>query len=248
MNGAVKPFPDVETVAVYHRVSTEEQGDRRLSIDAQRAATSAIAAWRFPGARVVEFSDVGSGRNERRPGYRSLRGAVAVRTVQAIVVVDLDRLSRNAADFLQLLGDLERHRCQLFLGHQGLDTGSPWGRLVALGLVAVAEFESAMTSRRVRRVQAELRSQGKKGPGLRPFGWRVGPDRVLVEDPVEQVAIRYGLSLRAAGETWTRIAAHLNGTGTPTVSGGQWTAEGARAVLIAAGRRSAREIPAGQKT
>lgn len=224
-------------VAGYIRVSTEEQGQSGLSVESQRTAIMNIAAAQFPGRAVSVFEDVATGRTDKRPGFRSLRGHIAAGVLRAIIVTDLDRLCRNLTDAVSLLDELQRRDVFLVAMGQGLDTGSPMGRLIALQLLSFAEFESRMISARTKRAQARARDLGKKGPGHRPFGWRVDGEGKLVVDMFEQAAIKVGLAARARGDSWRAIAALLESGGYKTVTGGAWTPEGCRAVLVAAANR-----------
>ena len=62
-----RPAPPRYAVGLY-RVSTAEQGQSGLGLEAQQASVRAFAAaqgWTL----VAEFSDVASGKDDRRPGF-----------------------------------------------------------------------------------------------------------------------------------------------------------------------------------
>jgi DNA invertase Pin-like site-specific DNA recombinase len=87
-------------VGIY-RVSTAEQGQSGLGLDAQRAAVRAFAAaqgWTL----VAEFSDVASGKDDRRPGFRA--ALARCRQLGAVLAAArLDRITRRAHTLSQLL-------------------------------------------------------------------------------------------------------------------------------------------------
>lgn len=234
-----KPIGQQDVAACYCRVSTDRQGTDGWSLGEQEARTKAICQGNFPGYKIKLFADTSTGRNDKRPAYRSLMGELAGGAIAVIVCVDLDRISRNVGDFLRLLTVLNRHGVGLYASGQGLDTTAPIGRLFAIQLMAFAEFESAMISERVKRGLAAARREGKKGPGLRPFGWDVDQDGNLSENQHEQKAIRLAAAERLRGSTWARISEILNSGGWRTVKGGEWYSEQCRSVMMTAIGRSA---------
>src|SRR3954452_11924628 len=64
-----RPAPPRYAVGLY-RVSTAEQGQSGLGLEAQQASVRAFAAaqgWTL----VAEFSDVASGKDDSRPGFQA---------------------------------------------------------------------------------------------------------------------------------------------------------------------------------
>ena len=86
-----------------YRVSTAEQGQSGLGLEAQQAAVRAFCAtqgW----ALVAEFSDVASGKDDRRPGFQA--ALARCRQLGAVLVAArLDRITRRAHTLSQLLED-----------------------------------------------------------------------------------------------------------------------------------------------
>jgi DNA invertase Pin-like site-specific DNA recombinase len=87
----------------YLRVSTAEQGQSGLGLEAQRAAVQGFAAaqgW----ALVAGFGDVASGKDDRRPGFQA--ALARCRQLGAVLVAArLDRITRRAHTLSQLLED-----------------------------------------------------------------------------------------------------------------------------------------------
>jgi DNA invertase Pin-like site-specific DNA recombinase len=84
-----------------YRVSTAEQGQSGCGLEAQRASVRAFAAaqgWTL----VAEFSDMASGKDDRRPGFRA--ALLRCRQLGAVLVAArLDRITRRAHTLSQLL-------------------------------------------------------------------------------------------------------------------------------------------------
>jgi DNA invertase Pin-like site-specific DNA recombinase len=135
----------------YARVSTQQQGQSGLGLEAQRhAVTQYLGA--NQSAVIAEFVEVESGRKVNRP---ELAKALALcQGHQAtLVVAKLDRLARNAA-FLLTLRD------------SGVDfvcADMPQANRFTIGIMAVvAEAESDAISARVRDGIAAAKERGVK--------------------------------------------------------------------------------------
>ena len=86
-----------------YRVSTAEQGQSGLGLEAQQASVRAFIAtqgWTLVG----EFSDIASGKDDRRPGFQA--ALARCRQLGAVLAVArLDRITRRAHTLSQLLED-----------------------------------------------------------------------------------------------------------------------------------------------
>lgn len=239
----INATPSGRLIAGYARVSTEEQGRLGYSMDVQAARLQACAQWRFPGEQFQLYSDVGSGRNDNRPGFKALRNALIHDTIGALIVLDLDRLARSASAGWAFLRECETRNVVVIVGAQSIDSSTPAGRHFLRSLLSTAEFESDMISERVRRTVAYQKARGRKGPGLRPYGYNVDPNGYLTPNEREQAAIRMAVALRAQGQGWANVAAALNSAGFLTVSGVGWSPEGCRSVMVRAARATAEADP-----
>jgi DNA invertase Pin-like site-specific DNA recombinase len=88
--------PDLIYAAIYARVSTEDQG-KGFSIPTQIEAGQKLAdreGYTVPEAYVLVDEGI-SATTMDRPNLRKLRDLVNARAIQAVIVYDPDRLSRN---------------------------------------------------------------------------------------------------------------------------------------------------------
>ena len=89
-------------IALY-RVSTAEQGQSGLGMEAQQASVRGFVrgqGWTL----VAEFSDIASGKDDRRPGFQE--ALTRCRQLGAVLVAArLDRITRRAHTLSQLLED-----------------------------------------------------------------------------------------------------------------------------------------------
>jgi DNA invertase Pin-like site-specific DNA recombinase len=201
----------------YVRVSTEEQGDSQLGLDAQRAAIEGEAArrgWDLLGI----FTDTASGKSlSSRPGLEDALTQLDSGDAAALIVSKLDRLSRSTKDFATLMERAKRRGWAPVVLDLGVDTTTPAGELVASVMVSVAQWERRAIGQRTKEALAAKKAQG--GVLGRP---RQLPDNV--RSRIHHMRGQ-GLSLRAIADT-------LNGEGVPTAQGGaKWHPSTIRAVL-----------------
>jgi len=214
-----KPAPRY-AVGLY-RVSTAEQGHSGLGLEAQRASVRAFAAaqgWTL----LREFTDIASGKDDRRPGFQA--ALVQCRQVGAVLAVArLDRITRRAHTLSQLLEDGVSIRAADMPGADDLMM-----RIYA----AMAQKERELISERTRAALAAARARGRALGGDRGYRPAIGPDAIVAaearREAAERNAHRLGLeidALRAEGIiTHHGLARALTERGVPTPRGGAvWT-------------------------
>jgi site-specific DNA recombinase len=224
----------ISRVIGYIRCSTQEQGESGLSLDAQR---SRIRAWcAATGADLVEVLEdrgvSGTRRLVDRSGGARLADLLDQRrsAVDAVVVVRLDRLGRDAAETLQLLKRFASGPVGLVSITERLDLTTPQGRAMA-GVAAVfAELERSLIGERTSEALRALKGQGRVY-GPIPFGFdRRGAQ--LVPNGQEQKALAYIRDRRDCLFSFASIASMLNDRGIKSKRGGQWHAMSVRSVLL----------------
>src|SRR5271169_4927064 len=135
----------------YARVSSAHQ-----SLDQQTDALTAAGVY---AARV--FTDKLSGKSTRpqRPGLAALLDYA--RQGDAIVVVGIDRLGRNAAEVMTTIRDLGERGIVLRSLREGIDTSNASGRMVAGGLASLAELELELGRERRTAARDARRARGQ---------------------------------------------------------------------------------------
>ena len=215
---AKKPRGAVQVVG-YVRVSTEDQGDLGVGLEAQREAIrSACAArkWQL----VALHEDVASGKSfAKRPGLDAAMAAIHQGAAAGLVVAKLDRLSRSVIDAAQTIELARREGWNLVALDLGVDFSTAAGTAMAQMTAVFAEMERRLIGERTRAALAVKKAQGV----------RLG--RPPAVDEKVRRRIRHE---RAAGRTLRAIAERLNASGVPTAHGGRsWHASTVSAVLTA---------------
>lgn len=190
----------------YTRVSSAEQAESGLGLEAQRVAITEEAE-RRGWDLVAIYEDAGaSGKSTNgRPGLAQALEAVESDAAAGMVVAKLDRLSRSIVDFGTLLERSRRNGWAVVALDLGVDTSSAAGELVANVMVSVAQWERRAIGDRTRAALQVKREQGVVlgRPRLMPAKIR---RRILRE--------------RARGRTYSAIADDLNRDEVPTAQDG----------------------------
>jgi DNA invertase Pin-like site-specific DNA recombinase len=217
----------------YVRVSTDKQADRGVSLEAQREKVHAMAV--VHGAELADvIVDAGeSAKSLDRPGMVRLLALVDSKAVDVVIIAKLDRLTRSVKDLAELLERFTRRGVSLVSVAESLDTGTAAGRLVLNIMTAVSQWEREAIGERTRDAMGHKKANGER-VGTIPFGFRMGEDELLEEDPAEQNVLSRIRELKAAGRTVREIADELNRQGYTTRRGTAWRFQYVAAALKAA--------------
>lgn len=232
------PPTDPSRVVLYARVSTEEQSNDGISIDAQDAAMRRYCEHR--GLTVVEIvRELGVSASmplAKRPGGARVLSLIAAREAGGVVAIKLDRLFRDAHDCLGVTKAWDADGVAMHLIEMNVDTTTAMGRLFLIMLAGVAESERRLISERTKAALAHLRTQGVR-PGPARFGHKHLDERdargrrIAVVVDAEWATIERARELRAEGHSLRAIAAALTSEGRTTKRGGKWFASTVRGVL-----------------
>lgn len=209
MNRTLATNPDRRPLAIgYVRVSTAEQADSRLGLDAQREQLHREADRRGWDLHVIADEGV-TGKHTRRDGLQEalqqLRGGHA----DALLATKVDRVCRSVIDFLGLVETSDREGWQLVVMNlPDADPGNPMAKLARVIFAAFAEVERDLISLRTREALAELKARGVE----------LGSPTTHTDDVLQRI-----VAARAAGESFGQIATALTADGIPTgQNGARW--------------------------
>jgi DNA invertase Pin-like site-specific DNA recombinase len=135
----------------YARVSTGHQ-----SLDQQ---VDALTAAGVDAKRVYSDKLSGTSTREQRPGLAALLDYA--REGDAIVVVGIDRLGRNASEVMTTIRDLRDRDIVLRSLREGIDTSNATGRVVAGVLASLAELELELGRERRAAAREARRARGQ---------------------------------------------------------------------------------------
>jgi len=217
----------------YVRVSTDQQAESGLGLEAQKAAIG-IAASRLRLELVRVYSDAGiSGKLaiEDRPVL--LEAVGTLRRGDVLLIAKRDRLGRDviAVALIERLIAKRGARVVSAAG-EGTDSDDPAALLMRRLIDSFAEYERLIIGARTRAALAAKRRRGERISRFAPFGFSIALDgRTLEPSVTEQRTLRTIQEQRAAGASLQAIANRLNLDGERTRAGSLWRFEYVRSAL-----------------
>jgi len=195
---------------IYCRVSTADQADNGVSLDAQRERAR---AWcKANGYRVAaEHVDAGlSGRRaDNRPALQAALADVA-EPGRVLVVYSLSRVARSTKDTLAIADVLDKAGADLVSLSESIDTTSAAGKMVFRLLAVLSEFESDLVSERTRAAMSHKKARSQRVSGRLPFGYDLADDGTsLLPNAAEQATLADIRDKRQHGWTLKAIADDL---------------------------------------
>lgn len=182
----------MQRVALYIRVSTEEQAVHGLSIEAQ---TDALDAWAKSSNVIVVGHYIDAGISARKPAakrpelQRLLNDAQAGK-IDLIVFTKLDRWFRNIAEYYKVQETLEANKVDWKTIHEDYDTSTASGRLKINIMLSVAQDEADRTSERIKAVFESKLDRNEAISGCVPLGFKLENGHLTVDDSKAEI-VRY---------------------------------------------------------
>lgn len=199
-------------VAIYVRVSTQEQATEGYSIPEQTERLSKYCdahGWNI----FKVYTDPGfSGGNMNRPALQELFMDCRKKKFDTVLVYKLDRLSRTQKDTLYIIEDMFLSNSIDFISMmENFDTATPFGRAM-IGILSVfAQLEREQIKERMAMGRVGRAKQGKwHGGGNVPIGYDFIDDH-LVPNEYESIQIKKIFDLAARGYTYSDIARNMAG-------------------------------------
>jgi DNA invertase Pin-like site-specific DNA recombinase len=207
-------------VAIYTRVSTEDQAKEGFSLDAQLEKLRAYCTardWEIAG----EYVDEGySGRKTRRPAYTRMMEEIDAWDV--LLVLKMDRIHRNSKNFMFMMEDLGKKGKEFVSMMESLDTSTAMGRFVMDIIQRIAQLESEQIGERV---YIGMEQKAKINGGVLGFNTPYGYDYVngkLQINQNEATAVKEMYSWYLSGKSIGKITKILNEAKLPTKKGRLW--------------------------
>lgn len=218
------------TAIGYIRVSTSEQADSGLGLDAQRAKVEAMAVVKGYDWRGIVEDAGASAKDTNRDGLREVLAQVRGGLVDAVVISKLDRLTRSVKDLVAMIELFERKGVALVSCGESLDTSTAMGELMMVILGGIAQWERKTIGERTRDALAVKRGRGERNGNVQ-FGYTADTQGRVIEDDGEQAILAMMRDLREQGKGWQGIADALNGAGYRTRRGGAFSRQGVQHIF-----------------
>ena len=212
----------VVRVAIYTRVSTEDQAKEGFSLAAQEERLRAYCQARGWDIAGIYRDDGHSGRNVKRPAYQRMMEERD--RWDTILVLKMDRIHRNSRNFMEMMEGLSEVEKDFVSATESLDTTTAMGRFVMDIIQRIAQLESEQIGERV---YIGMSQKAKTGPGVlgfpAPLGYEVRDGALHINED-EAAIVRDIFHKAKAGVTMEEIARALNARGALTKRKREWTA------------------------
>jgi site-specific DNA recombinase len=206
---------------VYGRVSTDLQSETSVNEQLRRTKQYVeMKGWNL----IDEFSDVGTGMNMERDGFKEMMSRIDEWDV--VVAFKLDRFHRSSTNAQQWAADLNTIGKNFVALDIDVDTTSAMGMAVFRIITALNQMEVEVTKERTRMGLQGVKNEGR-WVGKPPYGYdsifkETGDEKdkgILRINKSEAEVVAMVFELNNQGETLTGIAEALTSAGVLTKSG-----------------------------
>mgnify|MGYP001572944372 FL=1 len=168
-------------IAIYIRVSTEDQAKEGYSLEVQREYLESFA--KREGLEIFKiYQDDGiSGYSTERPALKELLKDAKDRKFDLVLVYKIDRFSRNLKDLLNLVDELSTYGVGFKSATEPFDTTTSAGKLMFQQLGSFAEFERNRIAERVFPGMIKGVQRGNwQGARYAPYGYTYTKEKKLL--------------------------------------------------------------------
>lgn len=177
---------NIKNVAIYCRVSHDEQ--RKFGLSVQDQKNSLTRYCKENKLKIYDYyidEGVSAGTISKRKEF--VRLLHDLDNIDLILFTKLDRFSRNVRDANNLLVELEKHHCSFrSIDEDDIDTSTSDGKFIFNLKVNLAEHERNKDSERINRVNNyKFKIAGTVCSGAKIFGYDISKDKKLIPNEVE---------------------------------------------------------------
>ncbi|WP_237672772.1 recombinase family protein [Clostridioides difficile] len=200
---------NIKRVALYIRVSTEEQA---LHGDSIRTQTEALEQYAKENNYIIidKYIDEGySATNLNRPNLQRMLTDIKENKIDLILLTKLDRFSRGVKNFYKILDILEKHKCDWKTILEDYDSSTASGRLHINIMLSFAENEASQTSERIKFVFNNKIQKKEVISGKVPFGYRIENKHLVIKEDEAEI-VRESFDTYIKFSALTKTIQHIN--------------------------------------
>ncbi len=193
-----------QKVAIYARVSTEEQAREGLSIDAQIDRCKSFCEardWKI--FRIYKDAGYSAG-TLKRPALELLLRDANEKKFNIILVYKIDRFSRKLRDLILILDELKEKGINFTSVTEQIDTTSAMGEAFFQIIGVFAQLERGMIKERVE-LAFDRKIQLGEAIHRAPFGY-IYRNKKLIPDPENASKVKEIFEMWAAGISYKEIS------------------------------------------
>ncbi len=185
-------LPTLVRVALYIRVSGEDQKIKGLSLEAQQERLEAYAreqGWLITGI-YVDAAKTARKNLHKRAEFQRMMEAVKRNEIDLLLFCRLDRWFRSVADYYKVMEVLDAHGCGWKTTDEEYDTTSANGRLYINVKLSIAQNEADLCGERIDVVFDSKIAHGTVVSGSCPYGYKVNAEKRLEIVPEKAAIVR----------------------------------------------------------
>lgn len=207
-------------VALYIRVSTEEQAKEGHSIGAQQDRLLDYVRSQGRDVIGVYIDDGYSAKDLHRPAMQRLLKDCELKKFDVLLIYRLDRMVRNVIDLYSVMEHLDKHGVMFKSATEVYDTTSAMGRFFMTLVAAIAQWERENLGERVKMgMEKNFRKGGWNG-GEPPYGYRLSEGKLIIFEPEAAIVRRIFEMYKTHGQRY--ISKEFNREGLRTRDGALW--------------------------
>lgn len=189
----------------YVRESTQWQVTNGYNLGEQKRKIEEFCKYKYEmGSYELEIKEERgvSARNLKRPQIQSIIELIKAKSIDILIIHNLDRLTRSVKDLAYLIELLEKYSIELVSITESIDTTTPSGRTFILMIGVISQWEEDSISWRTKRGMAEALERGYYCKPRVPLGYVRDPQdkRYLIIDEEKAEYIRYVFETVARGD------------------------------------------------
>lgn len=184
--------PALVRVALYIRVSGEEQKIKGLSLEAQQERLEAYArerGWVIVGI-YIDAAKTARKNIHKRTEFQRMMDSVKRDEVDILLFARLDRWFRSVADYYKVMEVLQAHNCDWKTTDEEYDTTTANGRLYINVKLSIAQNEADIDGERIDVVFDSKIAHGTVVSGSSPFGFQVSEEKRLEIVPEDAAIVQ----------------------------------------------------------
>lgn len=230
-----------ELIAIYCRVSTEEQSENGYSIDEQERL---LEEWCKKMGYVIYkcYSDRGiSGKNIKdRPALKELLSDAKAGKFDMVISWKINRLSRKLEDVLKIVNLLEKNNITFKSYSEPFETDTPAGRMQFQMMALIGEFERGTIAQNVKMgMIAKAKSGNWCGgrvlgydlvPNNSPEEEKKGKNKLEINEKEAEI-VRFIFNEYSKGKGYKAITNKMNKLGYKTKKGNNFSVGSIRDIL-----------------
>lgn len=179
-------------VALYIRVSGEEQKIKGLSLEAQQERLETFArerGWVVCGV-YIDAAKTARKNIHKRTEFQRMMESVKRNEVDILLFARLDRWFRSVADYYKIIETLHKHNCEWLTTDEEYDTTTANGRLYINVKLSIAQNEADIDGERIDVVFDSKIAHGTVVSGSCPFGYCIDAEKRLEISPDDAAIVR----------------------------------------------------------